>query len=79
MMNYEVLKKEILDGISPKEVKGEWFVLAEEYIDDAVINLALSEHKNVYIPYIGFPIVLHNPIIMRSHTHLKVEAHQILM
>ena len=79
MMTYEVLKKEILAGISPKEVKGEWFVLEEDHIDDAVINKALIEHKNVYIPYIGFPIVLHNPVIMRSNTHLKVDPHQILM
>lgn len=78
-MNYEILKEEILNGISPKEVEGEWFALEEEHIDDAVINKALIEHKNVYIPYIGFPIVLHNPIIMRSNTHLKVAAHQILM
>ena len=78
-MNYETLKQEILAGISPKEVQGEWFTLNEEHIDDAVINQALLEHKNVFIPYIGFPIVLHNPIIMRSHTHLKVDTHQILM
>ncbi len=79
MMSYETLKKEIMNGISPKEVKGEWFTLGEGHIDDTVINKALIEHKNVYIPYIGFPIVLHNPIIMRSNTHLKVEEHQILM
>ena len=79
MKSYETLKKEIMDGISPKEFTGEWFILDEEHIDDAVINKALIEHKNVYIPYIGFPIVLHNPIIMRSNTHLKVDPHQILM
>ena len=78
-MNYDVLKQEILAGISSKEINGAWFILDAEYIDDAVINEALDAHKNVFIPYIGFPIVLHNPIIMRSHTHLKVDPHQILM
>lgn len=79
MLTYDEIKKEILGGISPKEVSGEWFVLESEHIDDEVINKALCEHKNVYIPYIGFPIVLHNPVIMRSNTHLKVDEHQILM
>ncbi|MBQ4528426.1 MAG: hypothetical protein II998_10170 [Clostridia bacterium] len=78
-MNYELLKKEILAGLSPKKVEEEWFVLDTEKIDDAVINEALIKHNNVYIPYIGFPIVLHNPIIMRSNTHLKVDENQIMM
>ena len=80
MMTYEALKEEILSGISPKrDVTDECFVLEEEHIDDAVINQALREHKCVYIPYIGFPIVLHNPIVMSSDMHLKVDEHQILM
>ena len=78
-MTYEALREEILAGISPKNTSDEWFVLDGEHIDDAVINNALKEHKSVYIPYIGFPIVLHNPIIMSADTHLKVDAHQILM
>jgi len=78
-MNYELLKKEILAGLSPKKVEEEWFVLDTKKIDDAVINEALIKHNNVYIPYIGFPIVLHNPIIMRSNTHLKVDENQIMM
>ena len=43
------MKKEIMDGISPKEVQVEWYTLEEDYIDDAVINKALIEYKNVYI------------------------------
>ena len=79
-MTYETLREEILAGISPKEdASGEWFVLDGEDIDEAVINRALREHQRVYIPYIGFPIVLHNPIIMSSDMHLKVDAYQIMM
>jgi hypothetical protein len=78
-MTYEHLRDEILSGISEKDLPEEWFVLDEKQIDDAVINRALKEHKCVYIPYIGFPIVLHNPIIMSSDMHLKVDEHQILM
>lgn len=78
-MTYEYLRDEILSGISEKNFPEEWFVLDEKQIDDAVINRALKEHKCVYIPYIGFPIVLHNPIIMSSDMHLKVDEYQILM
>jgi hypothetical protein len=78
-MTYEALRDEILSGISEKNFPEEWFVLDEKQIDDAVINRALKEHRRVYIPYIGFPIVLHNPIILSSDMHLKVDEHQILM
>ena len=78
-MSYEDLKSEIAAGVSAKEIVGEWFTLNEEYIDETVINRALAKHRRVYIPYIGFPIVLHNPIIMSSDMHLRVDAHQIMM
>ena len=78
-MSYDDLKSEIAAGVSEKEIAGEWFTLNEEYIDETVINRALAKHRRVYIPYIGFPIVLHNPIIMSSDMHLRVDAHQIMM
>lgn len=71
------LKQEILSAIVPVEQKEEWFLLSGE-ITRAAIQNALEAHESVEIPDTGKPILLDEPIILRSNHHLKVAKNQVI-
>lgn len=73
----ESLKQEILQGIKPVSVTGDWYTMTSPITADT-IQQALAEHNNVEIPYIGTPIVLDKPIILASDHHLRVAKEQVI-
>lgn len=77
-MTHEELKKKIIDEVKYVSIEGDWYELSGD-ITGKTIQEALKEHNNVYIPNIGKPIVVDEPIILSSNKHLKVAEGQIIM
>lgn len=72
------LKKSILDSIKKVVITGSWHEMSGE-ITRETIQKALEQNDNVYIPNIGKPIVIDEPIVLSSNKHLKVDEKQIIM
>ncbi len=77
-MMHEELKRDILEKIERADISGDWYEMKGD-VTGAAIQAALEEYHNVFIPYIGKPIVLDAPIIISSDMHLKVDENQIIM
>ena len=74
-MTREELKQQIISGIKEVEITGDWHVLEGEITAQSITD-ALKTYHNVEIPDQKKPIVLDEPIILGSNSHLKFARNQ---
>lgn len=74
----ESLKDKILNRIELPVISGGWYELSGSVTSETICQ-ALRIHDNVFIPYLGTPVILEAPIVLSSNKHLKVDCRQIIM